>query len=336
MSRIRLTALAVEQHGVLSRRQCLDAGITDRAIAHRLAVGRWTRLHQGVYLTSPAAATFLARAVAALLAAGRDAALSHGSAAYLHGLVMAEPRVLEIVVPADRRVRFPVGVRVRVSSYAADRTDPLAWPWRTTLADTVLDLAAGGSLDAATALVCRSCAMAALTPRAILAALARRTRHRWSADLREVLAEVESGAESPLEVRAVRDVLRAHGLPVGERQLGSPVGASGTTVALGPAWNGERHDLGYEEFGVLFELDGRLGHAGWEGRRRDATRDRRAAGRGWITVRAGWAEVLGGPCRLAIEFGAVLESRGWHGRVRPCRRRDCPARAPRAQPDLGR
>jgi len=37
----------------------------------------------------------------------------------------------------------------------------------------------------------------------------------------------------------------------------------------------------------------------------------------------GWRDVAGFPCDLAVETGAVLNSRGWQDRVHPCRRRPC-------------
>jgi very-short-patch-repair endonuclease len=124
------------------------------------------------------------------------------------------------------------------------------------------------------------------------------------------LGDVASGAESTMEVRYVRDVERAHGLPRGERQ----VSASPTSAA--------RHDIGYRDQRVLVELDGELGHEGRGARIRDGRRDRRGATTGWLTARAFWPDVLD-PCSLANEVGAILQTRGWSGQPRICRRRPC-------------
>ena len=114
--------------------------------------------------------------------------------------------------------------------------------------------------------------------------LEQRGRHRWRRELGEALAVVSGGAESILEVRYVRDVERAHGLPVGVAQVSS---------AAGMPW---RHDIGYPQFRVLVELDGRLGHEG-QSRVADTRRDRGNAAAGWLTLRAGFPPPCG---RVAV------------------------------------
>jgi very-short-patch-repair endonuclease len=106
------------------------------------------------------------------------------------------------------------------------------------------------------------------------------------------------GAESAMEIRYLRDVERPHGLPRGRRQRPAPGGGR------------ERHDIGYEEQQVLVELDGRVGHAGFEAQQRDGRRDRRGATQGWLTIRAYWPDVAETPCELAVDVANVLVSRG--------------------------
>jgi hypothetical protein len=142
--------------------------------------------------------------------------------------------------------------------------------------------------------------------------LPRRLGQRWGTELRDVLGDVAAGAHSVLEVRYVRDVERPHGLPTAKRQLATDLGRR------------RYHDNGYVEQRVIVELDGRIGHEGWAGRRFDANRDRHVAGGGWFAVRAGWSEVAGTPCVLALEIANVLRARGWTGSPRRCRRRGCP------------
>lgn len=142
----------------------------------------------------------------------------------------------------------------------------------------------------------------------------RRSRHRARDLLLMVLGDVAEGAESAMEVRYVRDVERAHGLPSGRRQH--------STRSDGSAL----HDICYLEQRVLVELDGRLGHDGPEARVKDGIRDRRGATTGSLTIRAFWRDVAGHPCELAIDAGAVLSTRGWVDRVRPYRSRDCAVR----------
>ena len=55
----------------------------------------------------------------------------------------------------------------------------------------------------------------------------------------------------------------------------------------------------YKEYGLLIELDGRLGHEG-VGRFRDMRRDNRATIDGLATLRYGFGDVHGIPCEVAI------------------------------------
>ena len=185
-----------------------------------------------------------------------------------------------------------------------------AWPHRLTIEDTILDLGVGRPLDHTLALVAKAAQGHATTPALVAAALARRPRHPRAALLREALADVDAGSESAAEVRYVRDVERAHGLPRAARQT--------------EAGRGRRRDLEYEEYALVVEVDGRVGHEGWAARRRDGRRDREALGAGLATVRVHWPEVALTPCELAGEMARLLQLRGWRGRPRPCRRRACP------------
>jgi predicted transcriptional regulator of viral defense system len=75
--------LAARQHGVVSRAQLRGAGFTNRAIDRRLESGRLRRVHRGVYLVGHVVMPQRAREMSAVLAVGRNAVLSHRSAAWL-------------------------------------------------------------------------------------------------------------------------------------------------------------------------------------------------------------------------------------------------------------
>ena len=310
-----LGAVARGQFGLLTWRQCLGAGMTERAIRWRLHSGRWVRVHPGVYLTEPGRRDWEVRAMAALLACGRGAALSHESAAFAWGLLRAPGPVVRVIVPAERNVETPAGVLVVRSRSADQRTHETAWPHRTTVEHTLLDLAQESSLDGAVGRLARAFQQFQTTERLVWQALAMRPRQRHRALLLEALGPLDAGAESAAEVRFVRDVEGAHGLPVARRQ--SPTGQGG------------RRDNEYEEYTLVVEVDGRLGHEGWGGRRRDGRRDRQAARAGRLTVRVYWDELVSTPCALAVEVAELLAARGWAGRPRPCRRRGCAVRGMR-------
>ena len=304
-------ALVDLQRAVVTMPQCRAAGMSHKRVRGAVVSGRWRLLSRGVYLTLPGRDDWLTRAIAALLACGEEAVLSHESAGHLHGLSAHPPAAVDILIPDARRVTRPRGVLLHRSLHVVARSDDLAWPWRTTVEATVLDLADRTTLDEAIAAAARACATERTTTARLTHALSQRKRHRWRARLLEVFDDIEDGAQSTMEVRYIRDVERAHGLPRGVRQM--------------PTDRGRRlhHDNGYPAQRTIVELDGRLGQEGPDGRRKDGTRDRSTSGGGWLTVRAFWRDVAGTPCELAVDVGDTLRVRGWTGAPHPCRRSTC-------------
>ncbi|MEO7235516.1 MAG: type IV toxin-antitoxin system AbiEi family antitoxin domain-containing protein [Lapillicoccus sp.] len=307
-----LAWVAVEQRGLVTRVQCLGAGMSGKAVRWRVERGVWVRVHPGVYQTRPGRDDWHTGALAAQLAVP-GSAFSHRTAGHLHGLVRDAPRGVDLLVDQSRRVAAPSGVTVRRRVGADQDVDPLHWPWRTTATATVLDIAELGTPDDVLALLGTAFHRGLTTEAALRAALAERGRHRRRALMADVLADMAGGAESVMEVRFIRDVARAHGLPGGRAQA--------ATVVQGIRF----HDVAYDAERVLLELDGRLGHAG-AARVGDGVRDRRSATRGWLTVRAFWTDVAVTPCALAVEMSEVLATRGWRGRIHPCRRSGCVVR----------
>ncbi len=280
-----------------------------KAVRWKLDRDLWVRVHPGIYQTLPGRDDWHTDALAAQLAVS-GSAWSHHTAGFVHGLLSQPPRPIELVVDERRRVANPRGVVVHRRIDADRHVDDLHWPWRVTVGETLLDLADQGTDDDTLALLGRAFFRGLVTEHTLRELLANRARHSRRGLLIEVLRDVADGAESAMEVRFVRDVERAHGLPVGRRQRATIV--STTRV----------HDVAYEEQRVLVELDGRLGHQG-AARVDDGIRDRRSATQGWLTVRAFWVDVAVFPCQLAREMGDILIDRGWTDTPRACRKRSC-------------
>jgi predicted transcriptional regulator of viral defense system/very-short-patch-repair endonuclease len=136
-----MATLAARQHGVVARWQLLELGLTARAIAYRLSVGRLHVVHRGVYAVGHRRITVRGRWMAAVLTCGRKAALSHRSAAALWGFLdVAGPRV-DVTAPdqsgaVNRRIRHH---RVRrLPPEDATKLDAIPV---TTVARTLFDLA---------------------------------------------------------------------------------------------------------------------------------------------------------------------------------------------------
>lgn len=134
-----LAGLAARQHGTVARRQLLALGFGRRWIDHQVQRGRLLPLHAGVYAVGHVCQTVRGRYMAATLAAGPDAVLSHRSAAVLHQVRDFGAGRIEVTTP---KVRRRPGLLVHVSPVALDERDRIDQIPVTSLHRTILDLAA--------------------------------------------------------------------------------------------------------------------------------------------------------------------------------------------------
>ena len=305
--------IAQWQAGAISRPQLLDAGLSSQLIKRRLRRGRWQQLYWGVYATfsgPPPRETWL---WAAVLRAGPGAVLSHQTAAELHGLIDAPAEAIFVTVPSTRRIAAP-GIVIRTSGRVGEATQPNREPPRTSLEETVLDLAQlARTFDDACGWITRACGRRLTTEEKLRAALAQRKKMRWRIELEDVLAAAGDGIHSVLEYRYLRDVERVHGLPPSRHQVRVMIDGKAAY-----------RDAYYEEYRLAVELDGRLAHPDEE-RWRDSQRDNKAGAQGVQTVRYGWRDVYGNPCETALLQAQILKQRGWRGSPKPCSAR-CPVR----------
>jgi very-short-patch-repair endonuclease len=214
-------AVAGDQEGIVARAQLERAGLNRWAIDRALRSGRLHLIHKGVYSTqAPELAGEDALLIAALMAAGDGAVLSHGTAAWRWQIIPAPPTRIELAVPRDRRA--PPGLILHESRF---RPDDLTLNTRfpsTSVPRTLLDLAV--RYEKATLL--RALAEAEfhhdLRPTDIQATL--RRGHPGSANLRKALDAHTPGhgqARSQLE-RRFRKLLIQHqiDLPLRNQPLG--------------------------------------------------------------------------------------------------------------------
>src|SRR5215210_7184634 len=105
-----VTALGERQHGVITRAQLIELGLTDQGIDRRIKDGRLWRVHRGVYAVGRPTLTLRGRSIAAVLSCGAGAALSHISAAILWGLLRERGPRIDVTVPrgGQRRRRGAV------------------------------------------------------------------------------------------------------------------------------------------------------------------------------------------------------------------------------------
>jgi hypothetical protein len=161
-----IAGIAAGQHGLVTRAQLRAAGFTDRMVDHRLAVGRLEPVHRGVYTVpgvrpeqgapasalraapsgsrprppAPACRPTRTRMLAAVLACGPDAVLSHLSAAELRQLVAERPdEPVHVTVRRDcgRRPQ----IRIHRGSLGRDEVEQVDGIPVTSLGRTLLDVA---------------------------------------------------------------------------------------------------------------------------------------------------------------------------------------------------
>jgi hypothetical protein len=137
-----IAGLAGRQHGVVARTQLRALGLSDDAIDKRAARGRLHRMHRGVYAVGHTVLGARGRWMAAVLAAGPDAVLSHASAAALWELRASAAVIVDVTVPGSGgRGRRP-GIRIHRARGLAGQTTTHDGIPVTTPARTILDLAA--------------------------------------------------------------------------------------------------------------------------------------------------------------------------------------------------
>jgi very-short-patch-repair endonuclease len=138
---VGVAELAARQHGVVSVRQLHRLGHSDRAIAKAVGAGHLHRLHRGVYAVGYLHLSLHGRCLAAVLACGPNALLSHRSAAWLWGLIKAPSISIHVTGPVSRAPRPPVVLHHSRILVAKDRALEEGIPV-TALPRTLLDLAA--------------------------------------------------------------------------------------------------------------------------------------------------------------------------------------------------
>jgi very-short-patch-repair endonuclease len=107
--------IASDQHGVISAAQLRSAGFSRAAMAKPAQAGRLHRLHRGVYAVGHPRVTFEGRCIAAVLAHGEHAVVSHRSAAALWGILQPHSGPIDVTTPGNGGRKKRPGIRVHRS-----------------------------------------------------------------------------------------------------------------------------------------------------------------------------------------------------------------------------
>jgi very-short-patch-repair endonuclease len=107
-----IAKLAARQHGVVSVRQLRAAGLGKHQVHHRARTGRLHPVHRGVYAVGHAARGRESLWMAAVLACGDGAVLSHVGAAALWGLLRPVDGPVDVSVSTHAGLRARAGIRL--------------------------------------------------------------------------------------------------------------------------------------------------------------------------------------------------------------------------------
>jgi hypothetical protein len=111
----RIAEIAWRQHGVVSVEQLSAAGIGRTEVTRRVQAGRLHRLHQGVYAVGHRGLSWRGRWLAAVLASGDGAVLSHSSAVALWQFLRPIPGPVHVTVGAAVRRKPRAGIQLHRS-----------------------------------------------------------------------------------------------------------------------------------------------------------------------------------------------------------------------------
>jgi very-short-patch-repair endonuclease len=285
-----VVALAARQHVVVSTEQLLELGFGRYRIRRRLAAGWLTRLHRGVYRVGPQPGLWTAE-MAALLACGPQAVLSHRSAGAVWRVASRDAAVVDVAV-SGTQVRSRDGIRVHRFELARADVRERETLRVTSPARTLLDLAAvlpRTELERAV----NEAQVLRLVSRAELAAISRRP---GAGRLRAALRVEPRLSRSELE-RLMLALVRRVGLPMpvtNARVLGHEVDF---------AWLDER---------VIVETDGFEAHSTRAAFERDRARDALLSAHGWRVLRFSWWQVVHEPEVVAARLAVVLAATTSH------------------------
>jgi hypothetical protein len=290
-----IAEIAERQHGVVARKQLLKLGVGRRAIAHRMGSGRLRVIHRGVYAVGHAALSTEARWMAAVLAAGEGAALSHRSAGALWGLRATASGRPEVTVERwlpSRRLLLIHQAALPADEVTVERGIPV-----TTVPRTLLDLAT--VLDRRQAeRAFEEAEVRRLDDALSLADLVERyPGRRGTGVIRTILAAGRIGStvtRSELEERFLA-FLELPSLPSPE--LNVPIAMRGSWIVVDCVWRGS---------GLIVELDGRASHGTAAAFERDRARDRALQAAGWRVLRITWRQLDGEPEQIAADLRGLL------------------------------
>lgn len=292
----RLADVAQRQHGVVSRRQLVELGFSDRSISRLAAERGWQRPHAGVFVLPGVGRAFPQRVLAVQHSLSVESVATGATAAHLYGLRPA-PATLEFLIGEHDRVVPPAGTRLtRTRTLLPSEITEVHGIRVATGARMLIDYAAYGQPFEVRALLIDTMQRRLVN----LAELADRLGEIGPVRGRGLLKRLarEQSAEHADSVfeAALRRLIRRSGLPRPAPHPW-PVDCDGITLHADIAWPDLR---------VAVEADGFAFHSTREQLERDHRRGNALANAGWIVIRVGWSRLERDPDGFVRELRAVI------------------------------
>jgi very-short-patch-repair endonuclease len=287
----KLGQIARRQHGVVTRKQVLAAGVSPEEIRRRIQKGALLVAHRGVYRVGHKAPSIEARYHAAVLSCGDGAVLSGEAAGWLWGIVKGTAPQPEVTSPKDRRI---AGVRTRRARRGATEATTRHGIPITTVPRTLVDLSSLLQLED----LARACHEAGVlhrtTPRQVEAILANRPNSPGAKQLRKVMHGDVHVTQSALERKALERFDEA-GFP--------------RPVTNKPAGT-KRVDCRWPQHNLTIELDSYRFHNSRRAWEQDRRREREAYARGDQFRRYTHDDVFEAPEQMLAELRDLLHCPG--------------------------
>jgi predicted transcriptional regulator of viral defense system len=273
----RVATLAARQHGILSIADLRRLGMPKQSIDYRLRIGRLHPIHRGVYAVGHSNLSDNALFIAAVLAIGADAALSHlSSAALLEFRAFNRNQGTWVDVTVPRRVKPRLGIRLHtVRALPPEDVTTRHGIRTTTPARTLIDLADVLTEKQLKRAVHEAEVQRLITPDQLAERLSPAQGRRGAARLAAIIALGPAPTRSELE-DATLDFLHRHGFP-------HPL--TNATVA------GEEVDFSFPGTRVVIEADGYRYHGTNIRHQADRRKQARLEAAGFHVLRVDWHQV---------------------------------------------
>jgi very-short-patch-repair endonuclease len=293
----QIAALAERQHGLVTLPQLQSLGLGKSGVSRRAQSGRLHRIHRGVYVVGRPHLTQRGHWMAAVLAYGSEARLSHRSSAGLHGLRPDNRPKIDVTLRGPcARPRPGIDAHASVTLDDADLTTVAAIPC-TTVARTLVDLGDVVNREAVQRAVKEAEILRTFDLAAVNDALERAGPRKGAGVLRAILTSYTDPGETRSRIeRRVLALCR-------RERLDRPEPNAWITLENGISYQA---DFLWRKHRLIAETDGRETHMTAAAFEHDRLRDQRLAMAGYTVVRFTWRQVVDDPAGVAGTLRTLL------------------------------